>query len=79
MPITKRLLYDASLYGPADLYEESPQEHLLEDIAMSQTLGAIHQIRILAMFTVEVTNKEKREEEEEEEKKKIIYSLILYL
>lgn len=54
MPITKRHLYDAYLYGPGDLYEESPQEHILEDIGMSQTLGAFHQIRYLAMFSVEV-------------------------
>lgn len=54
MPLTKRHLYDSYLYGPGDLYEESPQENILEDIAMSQKLGALHQIRFLAMFTVEV-------------------------
>jgi hypothetical protein len=54
MPVTKRHLYDSQLYGPPDLYEESPPENLLEDIAMSQTLGALHQLRYLAMYSVEV-------------------------
>jgi hypothetical protein len=30
-------LFDSHLYGPPDLYEDSPPSELLEDIAMSQT------------------------------------------
>jgi hypothetical protein len=42
------------MYGSPDLYEESPRETLLQDMSMSGTLGAIHQIRFLAMYSVEV-------------------------
>ena len=55
MPLSKRCILDAHMYGPPDVFEESPRETLLEDISMSGALGAIHQIRFLAMYTVEVS------------------------
>lgn len=60
MPVTKRYILDSHMYGSPDLYEESSRESLLQDMSMSGALGAIHQIRFLAMYTVEVCHYKSR-------------------
>lgn len=54
MPLSKRFLFDAALYGPPDLFEESQPDTVLRDTAMSATIGAIHQLSYLSLYAVEV-------------------------
>jgi hypothetical protein len=54
MPLRKRVIFDSTLYGPPDLYEEASSERILPDITMASNLGALYQIQYLSAYSIEV-------------------------
>lgn len=54
MPLRKRAIFDSSLYGPPDIYEDSSSSTILPDINMSGFLGVLYQIQYLSLYSMEV-------------------------
>ena len=55
MPLSKRILYQANAYAPAELLgmDISPST-VLDDANMAKTIGVLQQINNLAMFAAEI-------------------------